>query len=61
MAHTPKSNLQYWAPKLERNRSRDLKSVEKLAVLGWKVLVVWECQTKDLSRLRKKLSRFLNP
>lgn len=59
IAHRPKSNLDYWTPKLERNRSRDIGNLEKLSALGWKVLVVWECQTSNELRLRAQLSRFL--
>lgn len=38
-----KSNLEYWKPKIERNRKRDDQTVESLLELGWRVLTVWEC------------------
>lgn len=47
----PKSNLEYWLPKLERNKQRDKENVEKLQSLGWNVVVVWECELKDEKRL----------
>jgi DNA mismatch endonuclease (patch repair protein) len=59
VAHVPKSNLEYWGPKLERNRARDLKNVQSLMGDGWKVLVVWECETRSHEELKKKLQDFL--
>ena len=54
----PKTNTSYWLPKLERNRARDTRAVEKLASLGWQSLVVWECQTNDRAALTSMLRRF---
>jgi len=59
-AHVPKSNLDYWLPKLKRNKNRDRKNLEALAVEGWRSLVVWECETRDMRRLEKHLRRFLD-
>jgi len=59
-AHTPKSNLEYWMPKLERNRARDTKTTELLKEFGWKTLVVWECETKNQENIKKQLVSFLN-
>ena len=42
----PKSNLEYWLPKLERNKMRDKDNMEKLEALGWNVIVLWECELK---------------
>jgi DNA mismatch endonuclease (patch repair protein) len=53
--HQPKSNSAYWVPKLERNRKRDLENAERLRQLGWKRLVVWECQTGSLKKLEDRL------
>lgn len=58
-AHVPKSNLGYWAPKLERNRTRDDKNIEDLVAIGWKPLVVWECEIRDQEELMKRLLDFL--
>ena len=57
----PKSNLEYWNAKIERNRSRDIENISALERQGWKVLVVWECETKPSLRheLKGKLKRFL--
>lgn len=48
MAVMPKSNVDYWRPKLERNIERDQENIEELNRLGWRTFVVWECElTKD--------------
>ena len=55
----PKSNQDYWRPKLGRNVARDNRHRLALARLGWKVLVVWDCETKDADWLAGRLNRFL--
>lgn len=42
----PKSNAEFWQDKIERNRRRDYQNYLKLYHLGWRVLIVWECQLK---------------
>lgn len=42
----PSSNVDYWKPKLERNKERDIKIIEELSERGWNVIVVWECQLR---------------
>ena len=61
LASRPKSNVLYWTKKIEGNVARDLHNVRALRRLGWRVAVVWECQTKtsDLSQLAQRLVRFL--
>lgn len=59
-ARLPKSNADYWMPKLERNQERDAEHETALKAKGWRVLVIWECQTKDKSALRQTLQAFLN-
>ncbi len=58
-SHIPKSRIEYWRPKLQRNRRRDKKNAQKLESLGWKVLVVWECEIPNLKRINPRLSKFL--
>lgn len=58
----PKTNLGYWAGKLARNVSRDLRNVEALKVLGWRVLVLWECEVlKPTPALQRRIKKFLGP
>lgn len=47
-ATTPKSNRKYWLQKFARNVERDRKNVKALAELGWQVIIVWECELKNL-------------
>jgi len=58
-AHVPKSNREYWGPKLERNKTRDGMNIEALQMKGWRALVVWECEVRDESGLKKRLGTFL--
>jgi DNA mismatch endonuclease, patch repair protein len=55
----PKTNAQYWGPKLKRNVVRDSESQAKLRSLGWRVFTVWECELKDLGHVTKALKQFL--
>ncbi len=59
LARLPKSRLDFWLPKLEGNRQRDAKKLEQLCQRGWKSLVIWECELKDLGSLEKRLRAFL--
>ena len=60
LATMPRSNVEYWKPKLARNRARDQETVEKLEAEGWRVLVVWECQLKNQVELINRIQNFLN-
>ena len=46
----PSSNQDYWRPKILRNVERDQLSRQELEALGWKVIVVWECELKKKVR-----------
>ena len=46
----PSSNQDYWQPKILRNVERDQLNHQKLEALGWKVIVVWECELKKIVR-----------
>jgi DNA mismatch endonuclease (patch repair protein) len=58
-ARFPKSNPDYWAEKLRRNVERDAVRRTELRRIGWKALVIWECQTKSLERQLRRVRRFL--
>ncbi len=59
LARMPKSRLDFWKPKLEGNRRRDLANLEKLSRMGWRALVVWECEMSDIESVRRKVRAFL--
>lgn len=46
----PSSNTEYWEPKLKRNKKRDVEVKQKLTDMGWKVIIIWECQLKKSKR-----------
>ena len=55
----PKSHVDFWTVKLEKNRLRDIKNQALLRENGWDLLVVWECETKDKELLLLKIKEFL--
>lgn len=55
---TPKRNRDFWLDKFRANERRDSRKIEELAALGFDVLVVWECELDDETRLRARLRRF---
>jgi DNA mismatch endonuclease (patch repair protein) len=55
-ARTPKTNAEYWIRKIGRNRARDAEVQRRLAEVGWRALVVWECELKDEARLAERLA-----
>ncbi len=57
----PKSNLDYWGPKLARNAQRDASSKAMLEAKGWRTLVIWECETKNAQVLAVRIADFLKP
>lgn len=56
----PQTRREYWDAKLDRNVARDEQHMQQLAEMGWNVLVVWDCQTKDRLKLNNVLAQFLD-
>lgn len=56
----PKTNADFWAKKLAANLARDARNRSALENLGWKVLVVWECELKDEAALTNLFCAFLS-
>ena len=56
----PTTNERFWNKKLDGNIERDKRFRRKLRRTGWKVLVVWQCETRNLEKLLEKLERFLH-
>ncbi|HAU36282.1 MAG TPA: very short patch repair endonuclease [Phycisphaerales bacterium] len=56
---SPQTRRQYWQAKFARNRNRDRQVRRRLRNLGWRVLTVWECQTRNVDRLAAVLRAFL--
>lgn len=55
----PKTNADFWAGKIERNRLRDATKAAELSSLGWSVLTLWQCEIQDKSSLSQVLCSFL--
>lgn len=56
-ATTPKTNQAFWLPKFQRNVERDARKEDALRALGWRVLIVWECETRDKATLEARLRK----
>ena len=58
-AYNPKSRVDFWRAKFDRNVVRDNEVDEALTELGWKVHVIWECETNDISALERRLLKIV--
>ena len=54
----PKSNRDFWIPKIEGNRARDIKKSLELKQIGFSVITIWGCEVKYRARLLARLGRF---
>ncbi len=59
-ATIPSTNIDFWQKKLSGNTDRDVSVRRRLRVMGWKVLVVWQCQTRNIDQLTTRLEHFLS-
>ena len=53
--YTPKSNIDFWEAKFNENINRDQRQHSQLSQLGWSVITVWECETRELTALAERL------
>ena len=60
IGHMPKSNESFWTPKLERNKARDMEKQRLLKDLGWRVIVVWECELSTVKARQARCERLLD-
>jgi DNA mismatch endonuclease (patch repair protein) len=56
----PESRRDYWEPKLIKNVERDRKHLASLRKLGWRALVIWECEIKNSERTEERIISFLH-
>ena len=59
IAGLPKSNLEYWKPKLTRTRVRERRNTLLLEAKGWQVLTIWECELRNVPGVVDRLLGFL--
>jgi DNA mismatch endonuclease (patch repair protein) len=57
----PKTRVEYWLPKLAGNVERDISVGDALKLLGWRALVIWECETRDSDKVVAQLRGLLGP
>jgi DNA mismatch endonuclease (patch repair protein) len=58
-ARQPKANADYWIGKIARNKARDAENIVKLEKMGWRAVVVWECELRDEEALEARLRQLL--
>ena len=51
----PKSNINFWKEKIDKNVARDIKNIKKLKRYGWDVYIIWECETENELLLINKI------
>lgn len=58
-AYSPKSRVEFWTKKFKQNVARDNRNQSLLRDLGWQILVIWECETRDIKTVEDKLHEYL--
>lgn len=58
-AALPESNHDYWEKKLHKNVTRDKKEIQELKHMGWRVIIIWECEISREDKRKKRLSSLL--
>jgi DNA mismatch endonuclease (patch repair protein) len=54
-ATIPKTRPEFWSAKLRKNAERDLQVPIELESLGWRSCIIWECETRDIHLVEKRL------
>ena len=55
----PSSNIDFWKEKISNNKSRDDKNSDLLAKLGWKVIIIWQCEISNINSRKIRLEFLL--
>ena len=58
-AYSPKSRVEFWTKKFKQNVARDSRNQTALQDLGWRVLVIWECETRNIEIVEDRLREWL--
>ena len=59
-ASNPKTRKEFWNKKFTENKKRDSEIQEKIKILDWRSVVIWECETKNIENLRDKIIDVFN-
>lgn len=57
---SPRTRSEFWQAKFEANVARDSRNLAALEGNGWRVLTIWECETRDPKALRQVIGKFLD-
>ena len=60
-AYSPKSRVEFWTKKFKQNVTRDRRNRNALQNLGWRVAIIWECETRNINIIEDRLRGFLHP
>ena len=60
LSSVPSKRVDYWGPKLERNRVRDAEHERLLRGAGWNVIFVWECETRNTEKLEAAVGQIVD-
>ena len=58
--HRPRSNTEYWLPKIEANMKRDARKITELKKQGWKIIVIWQCEINTVTKRNIRLSMLID-
>src|SRR4051812_28244891 len=58
--YNPKSNIEFWRRKFQNNIARDVRARTELERMGWRVVIIWECEISDSHGLNRKLREYLD-
>lgn len=54
---TPSTNQQYWLNKFKRNQAKDKLTLQQLKYIGWKTIIIWECEVNNIEKMTSILNR----
>jgi DNA mismatch endonuclease (patch repair protein) len=60
LAYDPKTNVEFWTHKFMNNVVRDKRAKRGLEEMGWRVAIIWECETVDAVALRRTLDAIIS-
>ena len=58
-AYTPRTRVRFWMGKFSENMARDRRTAQALLTLGWRILIIWECETRDEVVVGERLQDYL--
>jgi DNA mismatch endonuclease (patch repair protein) len=56
----PTTNVEFWETKIGGNVERDKQNVLELKKQGWKIIVIWQCEIKNITLINTRLDKLIN-